>query len=509
MYSVKTSPVSEFQVHPQVMETYQKKDLDPMKYSWVFFDGQQTPIVVKITDGIKYVIDGVSRLNVAKELKVDDLQYFEKDVPEEEIIQTRNLLNLKIKRTFIEMCLEAKKIREQLGSSQGKKRDFGKFEGVIDMSKFEKIRGNKNELTSVIMGLDISGSTLNNALFVFDRDYNPNGKSKMGLIELIDSGEVSINNAVEKIKRLDEKKSESQKGKRPTIDVVRSCLAGGVPYHLYNKSSLKMDDVPDNSVDLSADSMCYWNQREYRNQDMFLLDQKNEYEFGQEPTFEKYIENVVKFKTEQLKKLKPGGFSITIIGESYKGGYQGVCSRVETELKKIGYILVDNNTWEKTNQKYAPHELRFRNVKESIIVARKPGGDPYFVPVTRQGSVKKPTTKKTSSGGYYMASDETCITNVIRTKVFDPQIFKEIDPKFKHDAPCPPEIYEPFILAYSKPGDTILESFIGSGNVVIALELGRKVIGYDIDPESIEFCRKRFDMALSKIYAEESIAMAA
>ena len=93
--------------------------------------------------------------------------------------------------------------------------------------------------------------------------------------------------------------------------------------------------------------------------------------------------------------------------------------------------------------------------------------------------------------------------------MFNTDIFKEIDPNFTHDAPCHPEIYEKFIKAYTTPGQTILEGFIGSGNVVIGLELGRKVIGYDIDPESIEFCRKRFDMTLSKIYQKESIAMAA
>lgn len=505
---VKTAPLSEFQVYPEVDKIWQKKNLEPLRYSWVLF-GQQKPVSVIIINGIKYVWEGVAQLYVAKELKEKKLQYVEPDVLEDEIMQVRALLNFKTPKSFIEMCLEAKSIKEKLGSSQGKKRDFSKFEGIIDMSKFEKIRGNKNELTSVIMGLDISGSTLNNALFVFDRDYNPDGESKMGLIEKIDSGEISISNAVDKIKEFDEKKNKSEKGKRPTIDIVRSSLGDDVPYKLYNKSSHKMDEVPDNSADVSADSLSYWNQREYPNQDLFASGQENGRQFGQEPTIEEYMENVVKFKTEQFKKLKPGGFSITIVGESHKGGYQGVCSRVETELRKIGYILVDNVTWEKLNQKYAPHDLRFKNTKESIIVARKPGGDPYFVPVNKPSSVKKPTTKKTSSGGYYIASDETCITNVIRTNVFEPKIFKEIDPKFKHDAPCPPEIYEPFILAYTKPGDTILESFIGSGNVVIALELGRKVIGYDIDPESIEFCRKRFDMTLSKIYAEEPIAMAA
>ena len=50
--------------------------------------------------------------------------------------------------------------------------------------------------------------------------------------------------------------------------------------------------------------------------------------------------------------------------------------------------------------------------------------------------------------------------------------------------------------AYSKPGDTILDSFVGSGTVGVGLKMGRNVIGYDVDHESIEFSQKRFEKYL-------------
>jgi DNA modification methylase len=58
------------------------------------------------------------------------------------------------------------------------------------------------------------------------------------------------------------------------------------------------------------------------------------------------------------------------------------------------------------------------------------------------------------------------------------------------------DIYQDFIAAYSNVGDVIIDNFIGSGTVGIGLTMGRKVIGYDIDPESIAFCEKRFNKYL-------------
>jgi site-specific DNA-methyltransferase (adenine-specific) len=92
-----------------------------------------------------------------------------------------------------------------------------------------------------------------------------------------------------------------------------------------------------------------------------------------------------------------------------------------------------------------------------------------------------------------MASPESCITNVIKSSVHNPSEFKEVDDQFQHDAPCPIEIYRKFLMAYSKPGQTILDGFVGSGSVGIGLTLGRNIIGFDVDPESIEFCQKRFE----------------
>jgi len=107
---------------------------------------------------------------------------------------------------------------------------------------------------------------------------------------------------------------------------------------------------------------------------------------------------------------------------------------------------------------------------------------------------------------FSMASPEADITNVITTGVFNKKEHSDIDEEFTHDAPAPEQIYETFIKAYSMPGDTIVDNFVGSGTVGVGLKLGRNVIGYDIDPASIDFCQKRFKAILGEDVETLSIA---
>lgn len=64
-----------------------------------------------------------------------------------------------------------------------------------------------------------------------------------------------------------------------------------------------------------------------------------------------------------------------------------------------------------------------------------------------------------------------------------------------HPAAFPEALVEPCILACSDPGDTVLDPFVGSGTTaVVAERLGRRVIGFDLNPDYIllaaERCRR-------------------
>lgn len=63
-----------------------------------------------------------------------------------------------------------------------------------------------------------------------------------------------------------------------------------------------------------------------------------------------------------------------------------------------------------------------------------------------------------------------------------------------HFATFPPALVKPCILAGTKPGDTVLDPFGGSGTTgMVAIELGRKAILIEINPDYAALCRQRCD----------------
>lgn len=60
------------------------------------------------------------------------------------------------------------------------------------------------------------------------------------------------------------------------------------------------------------------------------------------------------------------------------------------------------------------------------------------------------------------------------------------------------------ILAYSsKPGDVVLDPFLGSGQVAVVSKLeGRQFTGFEVVPEYFEFVRKRLESGLYRIKAD-------
>ena len=61
-----------------------------------------------------------------------------------------------------------------------------------------------------------------------------------------------------------------------------------------------------------------------------------------------------------------------------------------------------------------------------------------------------------------------------------------------HFAVFPPKLIEPCILAATRPGDTVLDPFFGSGTVgQVARNVGRDFIGIELSAEYIEIARKR------------------
>lgn len=494
MKTVKKISLGELQIHQLVAGIINNVSNLSIQFS-MKHDGQKTPIVVvKREDGYS-VIGGVLRYKAAVELgNIETLECEVLDIQDDQILDTRITFNQKSKVHTLEVCRNIEHILGLIGSEQGKRNDLLGNKNLDDEKEFGTAGKDRFEKACVLSGLKFSARTLRKLMAVYDFEKEDN---IIDLINGINDGKLSIDKAYKLMKSFLKKSNQSESEDNSLPSILENKF-NDVSYRLFNKSSMCMDAIENESIDMFCDSHPYRKLRKYRNQIGLR--------HGEEKTLEEYVSNYVLFCNEKWKKLKPGGVLVTILGETYKGGYNGVCTAVETALKNEGWEIVDVVIWVKQNQKYAPHPLRFVNSYERIIVLRKPGAKTFFKEIKRESSIGEYKVMPTSGGGYYLATPETCIPNVIVTNVHNPAEFNEVDKEFRHQAPAPEQIYTIFIDAYSKPGDTICDGFAGSGTIGVGLSMGRNVIAYEVDKKSYKFCKDRFENYISKNYIELQIA---
>jgi len=66
-----------------------------------------------------------------------------------------------------------------------------------------------------------------------------------------------------------------------------------------------------------------------------------------------------------------------------------------------------------------------------------------------------------------------------------------------HPAPFPEELPRRLMLLYTKPGDVVLDPFMGSGSTAVAaVEAGRRYVGYEISEEYCRLAEKRISEAV-------------
>jgi hypothetical protein len=96
----------------------------------------------------------------------------------------------------------------------------------------------------------------------------------------------------------------------------------------------------------------------------------------------------------------------------------------------------------------------FRPVDEVILVCKMKGAKVNFDPTmkaTKEGKkmIKKSQNAKDGTKRYFVQDEETIISNVITTPVFNKSEYTRYDPNFSHDAPCPMAVYDIFVETYT------------------------------------------------------------
>ena len=314
-----------------------------------------------------------------------------------------------------------------------------------------------------------------NSIGLMCKDLFPNEPTKLeGFFTEIDNGKSSLNKVYKKVKHLQTKskcKSNVEGG-----DYKEGSIT------IYNKSSETMEELADESVNVSISSPPYWTMKVY---------QLDENQLGQEDTIEEYLNNLKKHYKEVYRVLRNDGSLFVNINDCCRDGeYQLVPQHFVLMMKSIGFRLNDEFQWLRKNPRptggkrsVRRHEPIYHFVKskdfyynEEWLKESTDETNSFTIGTTKE------CPKLTSSLDFYGGVLKTGVASTTDLK----NKCEEEGVMLDHQATFPLDVPTICLLMTSKPNDVILDNFNGtsvSGASVMELGQGRKFIGYEPSPE--------------------------
>lgn len=251
----------------------------------------------------------------------------------------------------------------------------------------------------------------------------------------------------------------------------------------------ELKNIPDNSVDLIVTSPPYADQR------------KSTYG-GIRP--EEYVDWFLPISKELLRVLKPTGTFILNIKEKVVNGERSTyVMELILEMRKQGWFWTEEFIWHKKNCYPGKWPNRFRDAWERLLQFNKnrkfnmyqeevmvPMGDWANSRLKNLSDTDKIRDNSKVGSGFgknisnWLSRNKAYPTNVLH-------LATECNNK-NHSAAFPEGLPEWFIKLFTKPYDTVLDPFMGSGTtLLVASRMQRHSIGIDIVPEYCERVRQQ------------------
>ncbi len=191
-------------------------------------------------------------------------------------------------------------------------------------------------------------------------------------------------------------------------------------------------------------------------------------------TLAAYDEFTRRWLTECKRVLKPTG-TLWVIG-SYHNIF-----RVGRVLQDLGYWILNDIVWVKSNPMPNFRGVRFTNAHETLLWAQKIKGEKYTFNYHAMKALNE---------DLQMRSDwflPICTGS---------ERLKEGGKK-AHPTQKPEALLYRVILSSTNPGDVILDPFFGTGTTgAMARKLQRRFIGIEVEPKYVRIARKRLSKAM-------------
>jgi len=242
-----------------------------------------------------------------------------------------------------------------------------------------------------------------------------------------------------------------------------------------------MKEIQDGSIDLTVTSPPYDNLRTYNG---------NNNQWG---------ENVWQAIIADLYRVtKDGGVVVWVVGDAtVKGSETGTSFKQALWAMECGFRM-ETMIWEKTGSGCLGSNSYYSQNFEFVFI--------FCKGAHKHGSLIKDRENKVKSGMVKVNSkinkEGGSVSRIVERKPFGKRgnIWR-IDPQknSEHPAPFPESLAHDHIISWSNEGDTVLDTFMGSGTTGVAcVNLDRKFIGIELDKDYFEIAEKRIKEAQDK-----------
>jgi DNA modification methylase len=279
------------------------------------------------------------------------------------------------------------------------------------------------------------------------------------------------------------------------IEKVNVIEINGAIQKIFVKNSMKMDDLPDDSIHLMITSPPYFDTKMYSKEPI-------EGDLGNIHDVDEWFEKIGEVWKEVYRVLQPGRKAfINIMNLPIRTDPSGfrtlnLPGKTIDLCEKIGFIFKRDIVWHKTNAVRAhfgtypyPGGILINNMHEFILEFDKPEKRGF----NKYGHLTKEQKEQSRLDKEFWLS----------VKKSDVWLMKPqgSGDRRNHVAPFPYELPFRLIKAFSYIGETILDPFVGSGTTLLAAAgLKRNGIGYEITPEIASAAVKSLKIYQAKLW---------
>lgn len=281
-----------------------------------------------------------------------------------------------------------------------------------------------------------------------------------------------------------------------------------ITYHARDGATLLLGDALEavmamggGSVDCIVTSPPYYGLRDYG----------QGAQYGNEPTVAEYVATMARLFRECQRVLSEDGTFWLNLGDTTENkNLLLVPARVAIALQADGWVLRSDVIWHKTNAIPEPVKDRPSRRHEHLFLFTKNRKHHFDLDAIREphktigrhAKHTQPWQERATNGKTKMGVGSSANMGFSDGGKNPGDVWAFGTARFKgaHFAPFPTEIPRRAILSGCRPGGTVLDPFSGSATTgMVALELGRKYIGIDINPEyhdlalSTRLRREHFD----------------